>query len=83
MHDSGFLASSFTVRLFCNEQKEQTLGRAFGRVRVPSLLGQLLPFRARLGIRAHLLTQDRSTILREPSLIYLHKLSVSVTHIFV
>lgn len=77
MDDSGFLASSVAVRLFCNEQKEQTVGRVFGRVHVPSLLGQLLPFRARLSIRAHMLTQDGSSVLRE--LIYLHKLSLSVT----
>jgi len=53
------------------------VGRVFGRVCVPSLLGQLLPFRVRLNIRAHMLTQDRSTVLGE--LIYLHKRSLSIT----
>lgn len=62
IYDSGFLASFVAAWLFCNEQKEQTVGRVFGRVRVPSLLGQLLPFRVRHSIRAHMLTQDRSTI---------------------
>lgn len=84
MHDSGFLASSVAVRLFYNEQKEQTVGCVFGRVRVPSLLGQLLPFRARLGIRAHMLTQDRSTIPLESLawFIYTNFLYLSLKNLF-